>query len=69
MKSLAIFCIKIYRNVISPLIPPRCIYYPTCSEYTLQALEKYGFIKGTYKSIKRILRCNPFNSGGYDPLD
>lgn len=69
MKGLAIMAVKIYRTVISPIIPARCIYYPTCSEYSLQALERYGFIKGTYKSIKRIFRCHPFNSGGYDPLD
>lgn len=69
MKYLAIIVVKIYRTVISPVIPARCIYYPTCSEYSLQALEKYGFIKGTYKSIKRIFRCHPFNAGGYDPLD
>ncbi len=69
MKTLAIVFVKIYRKLISPIIPPRCIFYPTCSEYSLQALEKYGFIKGTYKSIKRILRCHPFNNGGYDPLD
>lgn len=69
MKTLGIYLIKIYQKFISPLIPARCIYYPTCSEYSLKALEKYGFIKGSYKGIKRILRCHPFNTGGYDPLD
>lgn len=69
MKSLAIIFVQIYRKLISPMIPARCIFYPTCSEYSIQALEKYGFIKGTYKSIKRIFRCHPFNGGGYDPLD
>lgn len=69
MKTLAMILVRIYRKIISPIIAPRCIFYPTCSEYSLEALEKYGFIKGSYKSIKRILRCHPFNSGGYDPLD
>ena len=46
----------------------RCKYYPTCSEYTRQAIEKYGAIKGIFKGIKRILRCNPISKGGYDPL-
>lgn len=69
MKSLAIFMIKLYQKIISPLKPRTCRFYPTCSEYSIEALKKYGFIKGSYKSIKRILRCNPFNPGGYDPLE
>ncbi len=69
MKSLGIYLIRIYQKLISPLLPARCIYYPTCSEYSLQALKRYGFIVGSYKGIKRILRCHPFNAGGYDPLD
>lgn len=69
MKSLVIYLIRIYQKLISPLLPARCIYYPTCSEYSVKALKKYGFIKGSYKGIKRILRCHPFNTGGYDPLD
>ena len=69
MKILGIYLIKIYQKFLSPLIPARCIYHPTCSEYSLRALEKYGFIRGIYKSIKRILRCHPFHEGGYDPLD
>lgn len=69
MKSIAIIMIKLYQKIISPLKPRTCRFYPTCSEYSIQALKKYGFIKGSYKSIKRILRCNPFNPGGYDPLE
>lgn len=69
MKTLAIFMIRIYQKYISPLIPARCIFYPTCSTYSLQALKKYGFIKGGYRGVKRILKCHPFNTGGYDPLD
>ncbi|WP_352418576.1 membrane protein insertion efficiency factor YidD [Proteiniborus sp.] len=69
MKRLAVFFIKLYQKLISPLKPKTCRFYPTCSEYSIQAIEKYGFIKGSFKSIKRILRCNPFNPGGYDPLE
>ncbi|TCO78057.1 hypothetical protein EV214_105156 [Marinisporobacter balticus] len=60
--------VKIYRRYISPLKPPTCRFYPTCSQYALQALEKYGAIKGTIISIRRILKCHPFHCGGYDPL-
>lgn len=58
-----------YRKYISPLKRHgTCIFYPTCSEYAIQAYEKYGFIKGTGLTIWRILRCNPFSEGGYDPV-
>ena len=57
-----------YQKAISPWFGPRCKYEPTCSEYTKQAIEKYGAIKGTIIGLKRILRCNPFSKGGYDPL-
>ena len=69
MKKILIFIVKLYRKFISPLkIQPTCRFYPTCSQYSLEALEKYGTIKGSYLSVKRIVRCNPFNPGGYDPL-
>ena len=68
MKIILIKAIKFYRKYISPLTSPRCIYYPTCSEYTLQAIEKYGALKGSFMGIKRILRCHPFHKGGYDPV-
>lgn len=69
MKKVLIFLIKLYRKYISPLKGrPTCIYTPTCSLYAMQALQKYGAIKGTYLAIKRILRCNPFAKGGYDPV-
>ena len=61
--------IKIYQKFISPLTGKNCRFYPTCSTYTIQALKKYGVLKGGYLGIKRILKCHPFNSGGYDPLD
>ena len=60
--------IKFYRLVISPMLPPSCRYTPTCSEYAMHAIEKYGVFKGCFFSIKRILRCNPFSKGGYDPV-
>ena len=68
MKKAILFLISIYQK-ISALTPPRCRFYPTCSEYTKQAIIKYGVIKGGLKGLKRILRCHPFNEGGYDPLD
>lgn len=68
MKYILIFFIKTYQKIISPLLPKTCRFYPTCSEYSLQAIKKYGAIKGLYLSIKRILKCHPFHNGGYDPL-
>lgn len=69
MKRILIFLIKFYRKFISPLKGrSSCIYTPTCSLYALQALEKYGAIKGTYLAIRRVLRCHPFATGGYDPV-
>ena len=69
MKKSLIFLIKVYRKIISPLKGrPTCIYPPTCSQYAIEALEKYGFMKGSFLSIKRILRCHPFAKGGYDPV-
>lgn len=68
MKSILILMIKFYQVFISPLKPPSCRFIPTCSEYAILAIEKYGVIRGGYKAIKRILRCHPFNSGGYDPV-
>ncbi len=66
-KNLAINLIRIYQK-ISSLKPPVCRFYPTCSEYTKQAIIKYGIIKGIWLGIKRILKCHPFNEGGYDPV-
>jgi len=59
--------VKLYRWCVSPILKPRCIYYPTCSEYFELAVRKYGFLKGTAKGLCRVLRCNPFANGGYDP--
>ena len=71
MKRLLLFLLKIYKKYISPIfksIGIECKYYPTCSEYMRQAIEKYGALKGTFLGIKRLLRCNPFSSCGYDPV-
>ncbi len=63
-----IFLVKIYQSFISPLFPPTCRFSPTCSEYAIQSLKKYGLIKGVYLSIKRIVNCRPWGGSGYDPI-
>ncbi|MBE7064608.1 MAG: membrane protein insertion efficiency factor YidD [Ruminococcaceae bacterium] len=68
MKKLLISGIKFYKKFISPLKKPCCRFYPTCSTYAIQAIEKYGAFKGTAMAVYRILRCNPFCKGGYDPV-
>ncbi|TET14457.1 MAG: membrane protein insertion efficiency factor YidD [Actinobacteria bacterium] len=68
MKRILIFLINIYKSYISPVLPKSCRFYPTCSEYAIGAIFKYGVLKGSIKSMYRILRCNPFNKGGYDPV-
>lgn len=60
--------VRFYRAVISPLKPPSCRFYPTCSEYALEAVRKHGPWKGTALAVRRILRCHPMNPGGYDPV-
>ncbi len=65
---LAILLIKFYRLFISPILPSSCRYIPTCSKYALQAYEKYPFFVASFLVIRRILKCNPFFKGGYDPL-
>lgn len=69
IKRLLIFCIFLYRKFISPLKRPSCRYYPTCSEYAREAIERYGPFAGTFLAAKRILRCHPFHPGGYDPVE
>ena len=68
MKNLMLKFINLYRKYISPMRPPTCIYVPTCSEYAIEAITKYGALKGGFLAIKRIFRCHPFAKGGYDPL-
>ena len=68
MKKLMILIIKFYRKYISPIKTTKCPYYPTCSEYGLEAVEKHGALKGGMLTAWRICRCNPFSKGGYDPV-
>ena len=71
MKKIMINIIKLYKKHISIYFEKngvKCKFYPTCSEYSIMAFEKYGFIKASFLSIKRIFKCNPFSKGGYDPL-
>jgi hypothetical protein len=63
-----ILLIRFYQMFISPILPPSCRYTPTCSAYTLEALKKYGLLKGGYLGLKRILSCHPWGGSGYDPV-
>lgn len=69
MKKIVLCAINIYRIFISPLLPPSCRFYPTCSMYAQEAIAVYGVIKGGWLTIKRLLKCHPFHSGGYDPVN
>ncbi|MDR0325943.1 MAG: membrane protein insertion efficiency factor YidD [Oscillospiraceae bacterium] len=68
MKRLMLRAIRWYRRGISPHTPPSCRFIPTCSEYALEAIEKYGAAKGFWLALRRVLRCHPFRKGGYDPV-
>lgn len=68
IKKIFIFPIRIYQKFISPMLGAKCRYYPTCSEYTVQAIETHGVIKGIVLGAYRIIRCNPWSKGGYDPV-
>jgi len=68
MKYLLLLPIRFYQKFISPLLGPHCRYSPTCSQYAYEAISKYGFFKGGYLAVKRILRCHPWHEGGYDPV-
>lgn len=68
MKTVLIGLIRFYQRFISPLKRPSCRFYPTCSEYSIKAIKKYGVLKGVWKSIVRISKCHPFHPGGYDPV-
>ncbi|MEA3293181.1 MAG: membrane protein insertion efficiency factor YidD [Patescibacteria group bacterium] len=65
-KQIILKSIKFYQNFFSPLLGKHCRFWPTCSEYTIKSIEKYGITKGSFKGFKRVLRCNPFNQGGID---
>ncbi|MBN2158011.1 MAG: membrane protein insertion efficiency factor YidD [Spirochaetes bacterium] len=63
-----ILIIKVYRTILSPLLPSSCRFYPSCSAYAIDALKKHGLVKGVYLAVRRIVRCHPLNDGGFDPV-
>jgi uncharacterized protein len=68
MRQVAAYLITLYQRLISPLFPPSCRFVPTCSQYAKQAILTHGLARGSYLAARRILRCHPFNPGGYDPV-
>jgi putative membrane protein insertion efficiency factor len=68
VKSILVSVLRGYQLVISPLLPPACRFTPTCSEYMIGAIKKYGAWRGTYMGLRRLLKCHPFHRGGYDPV-
>jgi uncharacterized protein len=68
MTTIAVALLKLYRLLISPYIPTTCRFYPTCSCYMMEAIQKKGLLKGLFIGLFRILKCNPFHPGGYDPV-
>jgi len=68
MKQIFIFLIRVWQRTFSRVLPPSCRFEPSCSQYGVEALQKYGVFKGGWLTIKRIGRCHPFNPGGYDPV-
>ena len=68
MKTVALFLIRAYQLTLSPLLGNRCRYFPTCSAYAREAIDKYGFLRGTSLGIRRLLKCHPFHAGGIDPV-
>ncbi len=68
MKYVGLGLIRLYQMTLSKVLPPSCRFEPSCSRYTYMAIDKYGLLRGSWMGFKRILRCNPFNAGGYDPV-
>lgn len=68
MKHVALALIRFYKRFISPALPPSCRFTPTCSEYSYEAIQRYGLLKGGWLGLRRIARCHPWNPGGYDPV-
>ncbi|OGF52432.1 MAG: membrane protein insertion efficiency factor YidD [Candidatus Firestonebacteria bacterium GWA2_43_8] len=68
MKNVLIFLLKIYKKGISPYLPPSCRFTPTCSEYAMEALNRFGVVKGGWLAVKRVSKCHPFHKGGHDPV-
>jgi len=68
MRSLLVATIRIYQNTLSPILGPRCRFYPSCSHYAVEAIERHGAARGSLLAAKRIVRCHPLNAGGFDPV-
>jgi uncharacterized protein len=68
IRSVALFLLRCYKRFVSPLLPPMCRFEPSCSVYTMQAVEKYGTLRGIWLGMRRLGRCHPFNPGGWDPV-
>jgi putative membrane protein insertion efficiency factor len=68
MQRTILMLLRIYKQFVSPLLPSACRFYPTCSEYTMEAVRKFGAVRGLWMGVKRIGRCHPFHAGGYDPV-
>ncbi len=68
MRQAVILSLRFYKRWVSPMLPSACRFYPTCSEYMMEAVAKYGAVKGVYMGARRLLRCHPFHEGGFDPV-
>jgi putative membrane protein insertion efficiency factor len=68
LKRIIVFIIRAYQIILSPILPPSCIYTPTCSDYAIQAVSVHGAMKGMVLAVKRIMRCHPWHKGGFDPV-
>jgi hypothetical protein len=68
MRPVALALLRLYQWVISPLLPPACRFWPSCSQYSYQAVSRYGVLRGAWLSLRRLCRCHPFHPGGYDPV-
>lgn len=68
MRGLVIGLLRLYKQWVSPLLPSACRFYPTCSEYMREAVEKHGALRGVWLGVKRLVRCHPFRTGGFDPV-